>query len=166
MDAASVKLAGNSTLHFTREMVIFRSSRDCRNTSSTFRLNSGSSSRNKTPVMRQADLSRLRETSAACHGYCGDGMVRITKRTFGNKCPPSCPSFPATECILVVSRLSPNDNGGSIEGRRLASMDFPLPGAPTRRILCPPAAATSNARFAFSCPFTSEKSRSKLFCRV
>ena len=68
--------------------------------------------------------------------------------------------------VLVVSRLSPNVNGGRIEGRRLASMDFPLPGAPISRILCPPAAATSNARFTFSCPFTSEKSRSKSCCRV
>ncbi len=42
------------------------------------------------------------------------------------------PSFPATEWICVVSRLSASDNGGRIEGRRLAIIDLPLPGGPMR----------------------------------
>ena len=71
-------------------------------------------------------------------------------------------SFPATECILVVSRLSPNESGGRMLGRRLAIMDLPLPGAPMSSTLCPPAAATSSARFTFSCPFTSAKSKGKV----
>ena len=37
-------------------------------------------------------------------------------------------------------------------------MDFPAPGEPMSRMLCPPAAAISRARFTFSCPMTSEKS--------
>ena len=49
---------------------------------------------------------------------------------------------------------------GKMEGRRLASMDFPEPGEPMSRILCPPAAAISSARFTFSCPMTSAKSGS------
>ena len=165
MDATRVKLVGNSTLHFTREIVIFRSSRGWRNTSSTFRLNSGSSSRNKTPLCARLispGCGKLPPPVMAVVEivWCGsrNGRLEIS--------PLPSPSFPATECILVVSRLSPNDSGGRMEGRRFASMDFPLPGAPTNRMLCPPAAATSNARFTFSCPFTSEKSKSKLFCWV
>ena len=41
-------------------------------------------------------------------------------------------------------------------GRRRASIVFPLPGGPTIRRLCDPAAATSSARLACACPFTSE----------
>ena len=37
-------------------------------------------------------------------------------------------------------------------------MDFPAPGEPMSRILWPPAAAISRARFTFSWPMTSEKS--------
>ena len=59
----------------------------------------------------------------------------------------SFPNFPATECILVVSRLSPNERGGRMLGMHFAIMDFPLPGEPIIIRLCPPDAATSNARF-------------------
>jgi len=38
-------------------------------------------------------------------------------------------------------------------------MVLPEPGGPIIIILCPPAAATSKARFTCSCPFTSIKSR-------
>ena len=55
---------------------------------------------------------------------------------------------------MVSSRVM----SGRMEGKRLASMDLPLPGGPTISTLCPPAAATSRARFTFSWPFTSEKS--------
>ena len=44
-------------------------------------------------------------------------------------------------------------------GRRAASMDLPDPGAPTNSTWWRPAAAISNARLAFSCPFTSRRSR-------
>ena len=37
-------------------------------------------------------------------------------------------------------------------------MDFPLPGGPIIKRLCPPATAISAARFTFSCPLTSAKS--------
>ncbi|MNL55748.1 hypothetical protein D3C87_1791800 [compost metagenome] len=43
-------------------------------------------------------------------------------------------------------------------GKRLASMVLPEPGGPTSITLWPPAAATSRARFAKACPFTSSKS--------
>ena len=43
-------------------------------------------------------------------------------------------------------------------GRRLASMDLPVPGGPINRTLCPPAAATTMARRATDWPSTSAKS--------
>ncbi len=39
-----------------------------------------------------------------------------------------------------------------------AEMFMPAPGGPIISKLCPPAAATSSARFDDACPFTSEKS--------
>ena len=66
----------------------------------------------------------------------------------------TCLLYTSTECILVVSKLSPSERGGRMEGRRLAIIDLPLPGAPTIIKLCPPAAATSSALFTFSCPLT------------
>ena len=45
-----------------------------------------------------------------------------------------------------------------MEGIRLASILLPVPGGPMRRMLWPPAAATSMARLAFSWPRTSAKS--------
>ena len=50
MAATRVKLAGYSTLYLARETMIFLSSSGCRSTSSTLRPNSGSSSRNSTPL--------------------------------------------------------------------------------------------------------------------
>ncbi len=45
-------------------------------------------------------------------------------------------------------------------GRRRASIVFPVPGGPTSRRLCDPAAAISRARRARSCPRTSARSGS------
>lgn len=70
-------------------------------------------------------------------------------------------SRPATEWILVVSRASARVNGGIMVGMRLAIIDLPAPGGPTRRMLWPPAQATSKARLTVSCPLTSAKSTSK-----
>ena len=44
-------------------------------------------------------------------------------------------------------------------GRRRASMVLPVPGGPARSRLCRPAAASSSARRARSCPRTSARSR-------
>ena len=65
---------------------------------------------------------------------------------------------PATECSSLASSVSSRVMGGKMEGSRFASMDLPAPGGPTIITLCPPAAAISSARFACSCPRTSEKS--------
>ena len=73
-------------------------------------------------------------------------------------------SLPATLWILVVSNASNKVRGGRIVGRRFANIVLPAPGGPIKIALCPPAAAISNARFIFSCPFTSQKSISKSLC--
>ena len=70
--------------------------------------------------------------------------------------------MPATECTFVVSRASSSVRGGSIVGNRRANIVLPEPGGPIIRTLCPPAAATSSARFAVLCPRTSEKSRTEV----
>ncbi len=50
MLAINIKLAGKSTEIFALEMVTFLSSKGCRITSNTALLNSGSSSKNSTPL--------------------------------------------------------------------------------------------------------------------
>src|SRR5204863_8578204 len=70
-------------------------------------------------------------------------------------------STPPTLWIFVVSRASSNVNGGRMVGTLLASMVLPDPGGPIIRMLCPPAQATSSARFAVCCPRTSLKSHEK-----
>ncbi len=114
--------------------------------------------------MCQTDFSRVVENylrqPSPLGKLCGAGRgmgVGKSMRTRVFSCP-------ATECILVVSKLSPSERGGRMEGRRLAIIDLPLPGAPTIIKLCPPAAATSSALFTFSCPLTSAKSKSQFVC--
>ena len=46
----------------------------------------------------------------------------------------------------------------------MASIDFPDPGGPIIKILCPPEAANSTALFTKCCPITSEKSKCFLAC--
>ena len=65
---------------------------------------------------------------------------------------------PAILWIRVASNASSNDIGGRIDGNRCASIVLPVPGGPTKSKLCPPAAATSNARRAESWPLTSARS--------
>ena len=65
---------------------------------------------------------------------------------------------PATEWIFVASMEASSSSAGRIPGSRSAIIVFPLPGGPTSSRLCSPAAATSAARTAPSCPRTSAKS--------
>ena len=62
--------------------------------------------------------------------------------------------------MRLVSSASSQLIGGRIVGSRRASMVLPVPGGPTMKTLWPPAAATSRARLACACPWTSEKSAS------
>ena len=47
-----------------------------------------------------------------------------------------------------IHRRGKHETRRKIVGMRLASMALPAPGGPINKILCPPAHATSNARFA------------------
>ena len=142
-------------------MVITLSSIGCRSTSSAVRENSGSSSRNSTPWCA-SDTSPGRmlpvpppPSPTGVTVWCGarKGRVLIS--------PPPC-SIPEMECILVVSIISSKVMSGNIDGTRLASILLPEPGGPMSRILCPPAAAISSARFTSSCPLTCAKSGTKV----
>ncbi len=83
--------------------------------------------------------------------WCGSrkGRRRVTA-------PPV--STPATLWIMLTSSASRGDRGGSSPGSRCASIDLPEPGGPTINRLCAPAAATSSARLAASCPLMSARS--------
>ena len=139
-------------------MLITRSSSGWRITSSTIRLNSGSSSRNSTPLCARlispgVGLVPPPTSATGEMVWCGERNGRTVSSV-----EPRF-SLPATECILVVSRASRRVSGGNIDGRRLASMVLPEPGLPMSKMLCPPAQATSKARFTLSCPRTSRMSK-------
>ena len=159
MLATSMKLAGYSTWYLALDTLIWRSSSGWRRTSRTVRGNSGNSSRKSIPLW-ESDISPGIGTvppptmATGDTVWCGErnGRTVISRDPRG--------SFPATECILVVSSASPSVNGGIIDGSLLAIMLLPEPGGPTRSMLWPPAHATSKARFTFSWPRTSLKSTS------
>ena len=67
---------------------------------------------------------------------------------------------------MLVSNASAAVSGGSIDGRRAASMDFPAPGGPIISRLCAPAAAISSARLADSWPLTSLMSGNRVWLSV
>ena len=84
MEATNMKLAGNSTEHLALDTMIVLSSSGCRITSRTDLLNSGSSSRNKTPLCAN-------EISPGCGivpspNQCSirNSMMRATKRAAGH----------------------------------------------------------------------------------
>ena len=142
---------------------MFLSSRGWRSTSRVCLLNSGNSSANKIPLCARLISPGMglvppptRATSEMVWWGLRNGRHEMSDE--------SCDSLPAMLCICVVSKLSANDSGGSMDGNRFAIIDLPLPGGPIMMRLCPPAAATSRARLTFSCPRTSEKSRSNLYC--
>ena len=60
--------------------------------------------------------------------------------------------------MRVTSSAASSVSGGSSPGRRRASIVLPVPGGPAKSRLWPPAAATSSARRARSCPRTSARS--------
>ena len=69
-------------------------------------------------------------------------------------------SMPPTLYILVTSKASWLVMEGRIVGIARASKVFPPPGGPTKSRLWAPAAATSKARLAWSCPRTLPMSTS------
>jgi len=140
-----------------RLRVTIPSSNGWRNTSSTFRRNSGSSSRNRTPPCarltspgRGDDPPPIRPASLTV--WCGARKGRTVHSDWPGA------RRPATLWIRVVSSASSSVIDGRMVGRRLASMVFPAPGGPIMRMLWAPAAATSRARLAADWPRTSAKS--------
>ena len=154
-----MKRLGNVTEPETRETVTSPSSSGWRSTSSTSLRNSGSSSRNSTPLCARLispGRGKLPPPARpiADTVWCGARNGRCA--IIGCSRPVS----PATEWISVHWIISSRLISGSMPGRRFAIIDLPAPGGPTMRILCPPAAAISKARLTFSCPLTSAKSGS------
>ena len=81
MPATKIVVLGKDSVTCARAMVTVPSSSGWRNCSRTFLGNSGNSSRNKTPLMRQAHFARPRRTrSSADQPGVGNRMVRRSER--------------------------------------------------------------------------------------
>ena len=156
MAQTSMNRLGYVAVPATRATVTTPSSSGCLSASRTSRWNSGSSSKNSTPL-----CARLISPGCSCAPpdmaaaeivWCGERKGRSS--TTGLALLVS----PATEWISVVCSISARLMSGSMEVMRLASMLLPAPGGPTMSMLCPPAAATSSARLTLAWPLTSAKS--------
>ena len=157
MAHTSMKRLGRRMDPAARVMVTSPSSRGWRSTSRASFWNSGSSSRNSTPLWAR-EISPGRGKAPPPASATADTVWWGLRK--GRRARRGCLGFviPATLHTSVASSASCRVMSGRMEGRRLASMDFPAPGEPMSRILWPPAAAISRARFTFSWPTTSEKS--------
>ena len=157
MAHTSMNRLGRQTLPAARVMVTSPSSRGWRRTSRASRENSGSSSRNSTPLWaREISPGRGKDPppARATADTVWWGLRKGRRVSRGRRRSV----MPATLHTSVASRASRRVMSGRMEGRRRAIMDLPAPGEPMSRTLCPPAAATSRARFTFSWPMTSAKS--------
>ena len=109
-------------------------------------------------AVREARLAgpraRARRRRSPPSRRCGAARGTAARRRAGR----SAASSPATEWIRVTSSASSSASGGRIPGSRRASIVFPVPGGPAKSRLWPPAAASSSARRARSCPRTSARS--------
>src|SRR5690606_1593375 len=120
--------------------------------------NSGASSRKSTPPWaREIAPGRATPepppTIAAVEAvWCGfsNGARRSS--------PASASKRRSSEWIAETVKESSADSSGRIPGRREAIIVLPVPGGPSSRRWCSPAAATSAARRACACPTTSAKS--------
>ncbi|MEY5014481.1 MAG: hypothetical protein RIS92_839 [Verrucomicrobiota bacterium] len=122
------------------------------------RLNSGNSSRNRTPLCARLTspgdgIAEPPRRPASEMVWWGDrkGRVEMTDADFPRRSPHVL-------WMRVVSMASSSDMGGMRPGMRFASMDLPQPGDPMRRRLCPPLTATSMARRARCWPRISDRS--------
>ena len=139
-----------------REIVSFPSSIGWRRLSSIVP-NSGSSSRNSTPLCASDTSPGLGfgpppASPTRLIVWCG-ALNGLLKNLFSENCVS-----PAAEYMPRISRNSSRVGRGIIDGMRFAIMLFPEPGGPTISRLCPPATATSTALRTWCCPFTSAKS--------
>ena len=159
MAAPIMNLAGQVTVPLARLIEISPSSMGSRKASRTLRLNSGSSSRNRTPLwarLASPGFSRVppptNDTMEALWWGVRNG------RTMTGLNSSESPAVLAHEWIRVVSRISSSVISGRMPGMHFAHKVLPAPGEPTIRKLWAPAAATSSARFTLSMPTTFLKS--------
>lgn len=135
-----------------------------RSASSATRENSAASSRNNTPRCARAIAPGLAArdpppTSAATDAlWCGASS--------GGRESSADTASPLSERTDATSSASSSSSAGMMPGRRRASIVFPAPGGPLKSKWCPPAAATTRASTASSCPITSARSRASRELRV
>lgn len=154
--AISAKRAGKVKRARARTTLTIPSSSGWRSASSVSRRNSGSSSKNRTPLCaRLASPGRAEGPPPIMPTVevpvCGlrNGRSSIS---------PAGGSSAASDQILVTSIASARASRGSRPGRRRASIVLPEPGGPRSSRLWPPAAAISSALFAPDWPRTSARS--------
>ena len=155
-----MKLAGNVVLDSARAIVTVPSSSGCRSTSSVRRLNSGSSSRNSTPLCDSDDFAGRRHRAAADQPGVADRVMRRAIGPRGQQRLPGAAANPSRYRCAWFRSIRWPVRSGMIVGTRLASIVLPEPGGPIISKLCPPAAAMVIARLAISWPRTSAKSTS------
>ena len=130
-----------------------------RSESSTLRSNSGSSSKNSTPLCASEISPGLGfeeppTKATAEQVWCGfrKGRWRQLFKSI---------DWPIIEYSAAVDIASSSDMVGIIVAIRCASIDLPVPGGPKKSRLWPPAAAISSTRLAPGWPLTSLKSSKK-----
>ena len=138
-----------------RDKVMRPFSKGSRKASSARRGNSGNSSRNNTPWCAReispgfgGDPPPTKATEVAV--WCGLRVGRCIHFAISNR--------PLKLAIAADSSASCKDISGRSAAKRCANMDFPVPGGPTNKRECPPAAAISSARLGLAWPLTSERS--------
>ena len=143
-------------------MVTCPSSIGWRSISSTSRGNSGSSSRNSTPLMRQADLARPRHAHAAANqAGVGNACGAASGTAARAAARPAVAVAPATLWILVVSSASSNVSGGRMPAKRFASIALARSRRPDHQHDCARRPRPLRERaWPSSCPRTSRKSGS------
>ena len=114
-------------------MVTTPSSRGWRRVSSAALWNSGSSSRNSTPLWAR-EISPGRGRCRRRHRDTGEAVWwGLRKGRWVTSGWLGCRSAPPRSQISVVSRASCRVISGRMEGRRRASMDLPEPGEPDQQ---------------------------------
>ena len=151
--------AGHVTVPLARLTEMEPSSMGSRRASRTLRLNSGSSSRNKTPLCaRLASPGARRVPPPTRETIEAEWWGERNGRAVTGLKPPESPARLAHEWMRVVSSTSCSVISGSIPGKHRAQSVLPAPGEPTSRKLWAPAAATSSALLTPSIPTTFSKS--------
>ena len=146
MAQTSMKRLGYTAVPAARDTVTIPSSSGWRRASRTSRRNSGSSSRNSTPLCARLISPGWScappDMAAAETVWCGERKGRCA--TIGDSGPRQARDGVDLRGLEHLARLI----SGRMPGMRFASILLPAPGGPIMSTLCPPAAATSSARLA------------------